>query len=66
MQRQIVNIVNFIRALEPRMYVDLHEVVREQIRLIDENHLRATLLIQYDALLLPEYTELLRSLDPTR
>ena len=66
MPRQIVNIVNFIRALEPRSDVDLIKVVREQIRLIDANDLRATFLLQYDALILPEYTELLKSLEPAR
>ena len=66
MPRQIVNIVNFIRALEPRSDVDLIKVVREQIRLIDKNGLRATFLLQYDALILPEYTDLLKSLDPAR
>lgn len=66
MPRQIVNIVNFIRAVEPRSDVDLLRVVREQIRLIDKNGLRATFLLQYDALLLPEFTDLLRSLDPAR
>ena len=66
MPRQIINIVNFIRAVEPRSDVDLLRVVREQIRLIDANDLCATFLLQYDALILPEYTELLKSLDPAR
>ena len=66
MPRQIINIVNFIRAVEPRSDVDLIKVVREQIRLIDVNDLCATFLLQYDALILPEYTELLKSLDPAR
>ena len=33
-KRQIVNIINFIRGVEPRMDMDLITPVREQIRLI--------------------------------
>jgi len=66
MKRQIVNIVNFIRAIEPRGPVDLIEPVREQIRLMKEFGLRGTFLLQYDALLMPEYTDMLRALDPAQ
>lgn len=62
-KRQIVNIINFIRALEPRTPVDMVEPVREHIRMMKENNLRGTFLIQYDALLMPEITELLKPLD---
>ncbi len=65
-KRQIVNIVNFIRAVEPRMPVDLMKVVTEQIRLMKQHNLRGTFLVQYDTLLLPEYTDLLQSLDPAQ
>ena len=64
--RQILNIVNFIRAVEPRAKIDLLEPVVQQIRLMKEHRLRGTFLIQYDALLLPEYTDLLKSLDPAQ
>lgn len=48
----IVNIVNFIRGAEPRRrWIDLVEPVREQIRLMKENHLKGTFLVQYDAML---------------
>ena len=62
-KRQIVNIVNFVRAVEPRLEMDLITPVKEQIRLMREHGLRGTFLIQYDALLLDEYTELFRELD---
>ena len=64
--RQIVNIINFIRGVEPRMEMDLITPVKEQIRLIDYYNFSATFLIQYDALLMPEYQELLKNLDPAR
>ena len=65
-KRQIVNIVNFIRAVEPRSPMDLMTPVKEQIRLMTEHNLRGTFLLQYDALILPEYTDLLKSLDPAQ
>ena len=63
-KRQIVNIVNFIRACEPRVKVDLMEPVLNQIRLMKEHHLRGTFLVQYDTMLEPQFTELLKTLDP--
>lgn len=66
MKRQIVNIVNFIRAVEPRMPMDLMKPVAEQIALMKKHHLRGTFLLQYDALLMPEYTDMLRQLDPAQ
>ena len=62
--KQIVNIINFIRACEPRRPIALLKTVEEQILLMKKHHLKGTFLIQYDALILPEYTELLKSLDP--
>ncbi len=61
--RQIVNIINFIRGVEPREPVDLLEPVLEQIKLMKKHNLRGTFLLQYDALILPEYSCLLKSLD---
>ena len=52
--RQIVNIINFIRAVEPRSPMDLMTPVKEQIRLMKEHSLRGTFLLQYDALVDPE------------
>ena len=62
--RQIVNIINFIRGCEPREPVDLVAPVREQIALMNRYGLRGTFLLQYDALMDPAYTELLKALDP--
>ncbi|MBQ2277510.1 MAG: hypothetical protein II333_02970, partial [Clostridia bacterium] len=64
--RQIVNIINFIRAVEPRSPMDLVTPVKEQIRLMKEHNLRGTFLLQYDALILPEYTDMLKALDPAQ
>ena len=49
--RRIVNIINFIRAVEPREPApDLLEPVVNQVRLVREHGLPATFLLQYDAL----------------
>lgn len=66
MKRQIVNIVNFVRGCEPRLEVDLVKPVKEQIRLIEEYRLSGTFLLQYDALVRPDITDLLRGLDSER
>ena len=60
-KKQIVNIVNFIRACEPRAEVDLVEPVREQLNLLKKHRLPGTFLLQYDALLEPRFTDLLQS-----
>lgn len=61
----IVNIVNFIRGAEPRdRSIDLVEPVREQIRLMKENNLPGTFLVQYDAMLREDIVELLLPLNP--
>lgn len=65
-KRQIVNIINFIRGVEPREPIDLIKPVTEQIRLMKEFGLRGTFLVQYDAMILPEYQEILKSLDPAQ
>lgn len=56
----IVNIVNFIRGVEPRSNVDLIEPVKEQLALGKKHKLPTTWLIQYDALIKPEFTDLLK------
>jgi hypothetical protein len=60
LQPNRVNIVNFIRGVEPRLPMDLLEPLREQLALIRKHGLRATWLIQYDALIDPDFTELLK------
>lgn len=65
-QPRIVNIVNFIRLLEPRdpkITEDvLYQTVVKQIELMRKCHLGGTFLLQYDALMDPRYQELLKSL----
>jgi hypothetical protein len=56
----IVNIVNFIRAVEPRLTMNLYEPVREQLALLERYGLRGTFLLQYDALLDETYANMLR------
>lgn len=55
--KNIVNIINFIRAIEPRpgRNIDLKEPMREQIRLLREYGLKGTFLMQYDTLLDDEF-----------
>jgi len=64
--RRIVNIVNFIRLLEPRdsaITQDvLYQTVVKQIELMKKHHVGGTFLLQYDALLDPRYQRLLKSL----
>ncbi len=57
---RIVNIVNFIRAVEPRLKIDLAEPVKRQIELVNKHRFPATWLLQYDALTQGPYVELLR------
>lgn len=56
----IVNIVNFIRGVEPRSNVNLVEPVERQLKLAKEHKLPTTWLLQYDALIRPEFTDLLK------
>ena len=65
-KRQIVNIINFIREVEPRCPINMLEVVQEEINLMKQYHLRGTFLLQYDALLDPVYVDLMKSLDPAQ
>jgi hypothetical protein len=60
MKRNIVNIINFIRGVNPRQPGrDLVEPVINQIRLAKEYNLKTTFLIQYDAMIDKRYSELL-------
>ena len=54
-----VNIINFIRGVEPREPIDLVEPVKEQLALVRKHGLPATWLLQYDALMNPDFTDLL-------
>lgn len=64
-KKQILNIINFVRAVEPRVPErDMLLPIKEQIRLMKENNLKGTFLLQYDALVRPEFTDLFINLDP--
>lgn len=58
---RIVNIVNFVRASEPRFAIDLEKPVREHLKLLEEFGYPATFLLQYDALIEGEYVEILKN-----
>jgi hypothetical protein len=63
---KIVNIVNFIRLLEPRdpkITQDvLYQTVVKQVELMNKYKLGGTFLLQYDAMMDPRYQQLLKSL----
>jgi len=63
---RIVNIVNFIRLLEPRdtaITEDvLYQTVVKQVEIMNDYKLGGTFLLQYDALIDPRYQKLLKSL----
>ena len=63
-KRQITNIINFIRGVEPRTEMDLIKPVKEQILLMKKYNFKGTFLIQYDALCNSEFTNILSELDP--
>ncbi|MBS1454476.1 MAG: hypothetical protein HP002_13945, partial [Lentisphaeria bacterium] len=58
----IVNIVNFIRAVEPRFREepDLFEPVRREMELAKQHALPATWLLQYDALVKGPYVDFMK------
>lgn len=61
---RIVNIINFIRQLEPRdskiSEEVLYETVYKQVELLKKYNMRGTFLLQYDALINPRYQSLLK------
>jgi hypothetical protein len=59
-----INIVNFIRAEEPREPMDLILPVREQMALIKAHKFPTTWLLQYDALVEGPFVDFLRSEAP--
>lgn len=61
---RIINIINFIRQTDYRIENSdslLYQTVEEQLKLINRYNLPATFLLQYDALIKPEYQQLLKS-----
>jgi len=63
---RIVNIVNFIRLIEPRdpkiTEEVLYNTVVKQVEVMKKHKLGGTFLLQYDALMDPRYQKLLKSL----
>lgn len=59
--RRAINIMNFIRAEEPRESMDLIQPVREQMALIKKHKFPATWLLQYDALVEGPFVEFLKT-----
>lgn len=55
-----INVVNFIRAVEPRGPVDLFLPVQKQMELIKRYRLPATWLLQYDSLCLGPFADFLK------
>lgn len=55
-----INIMNFIRAEEPREAMDLFQPVKEQMALIRKYQFPATWLLQYDALVEGPFVEFLK------
>lgn len=51
--------INFIRGVEPRMPMDLVYPVKKQIELNKRYGIKNTILIQYDAMMNPQFTDLL-------
>lgn len=56
-----INVVNFIRAIEPRFKTDLLLPVQKQMELILEHKLPATWLLQFDALVSGPFVEYLKA-----
>ena len=55
-----VNIMNFVRATEPRLEMDLFGCLEKQLACMEKYGLKSTLLLQYDALINEEYRNLIK------
>lgn len=58
MSRKVINIINFVRGVEPRLDMDLYTPVQEEIKLVKKYGFENTFLIQYDALIMEEFQKL--------
>ena len=56
--KKIMNIVNFVRGIEPRMEMDLYTPVVEQIQYNKKYNIPNTFLLQYDAMRRQDFQEL--------
>ena len=60
-QKKVINIVNFVRALDPRIaHSELVRCTEEEIRLNKRYQFPNTFLLQYDAMIDPEFQDLFR------
>ena len=60
MKKNIVNIINFVRAEDPRnTQEELYDTYKRQVQLCRQYPMPYTFLLQYDALVRPEYVALL-------
>src|SRR5438105_3769575 len=56
-----INVVNFIREIEPRFPMDMMLPTQKQMELIVEHRLPATWLLQFDALVSGPFVEFLKT-----
>lgn len=56
--KQIMNIVNFVRGIEPRMEMDLYTPVVKQIQFNKKHNIPNTFLLQYDAMRRQDFRDL--------
>lgn len=55
MKKRVMNIVNFVRGIEPRWEIDLYTPVVKQLEFNKEYNVPATFLLQYDAMLREDF-----------
>lgn len=63
MGRKVVNVVNFVRGIEPRCEMDLYTPTAEELRINVAEGLPHTFLLQYDALVRDDFKRLFLSND---
>ena len=58
MKKRIMNVVNFVRGIEPRWETDLYTPVVSEIEVNKQYRIPATFLLQYDAMLREDFRQL--------
>ena len=58
---RVVNIMNFVRGVEPRMEMDLLTPVKEEIKLNKKYGFENTFLLQYDVIINNEFVDIFKS-----
>lgn len=58
MHKRIMNIVNFVRGIEPRCDMDLFTPVAKQLELTEKYEIPTTFLLQYDAMMREDFRTL--------